>query len=61
MNGTDLEILEMYYKDGMKEKEIAKSVGVSLLIVHEVLAAHEWTEDDEWTEENGWVDPEDKT
>lgn len=50
MNDTDLQILEMYYKDGMKEKEIAKSLGLSLLTIHEVLAAFEWTEQED-TEE----------
>lgn len=43
---TDLQILEMYHKDGMKETEIAKSLGISLLVVHEVLAAFDWTEED---------------
>ena len=56
MNDTDLQILEMYYKDGMKETEIAKSLGLSLLIVHEVLAAFEWTED-----EGEWLDEENNT
>jgi DNA-binding transcriptional regulator LsrR (DeoR family) len=41
MNDTDLRILEMYYQDGMKETEIAESLGLSLLTVHEVLAAWE--------------------
>lgn len=41
MNNTDLQILEMYYEDSMKEKEIAESLGLSLLTIHEVLAAWE--------------------
>jgi len=41
MNDTDLQILEMYYEDGMKETEIAKSLDLSLLTIHEVLAAWE--------------------
>lgn len=41
MNDTDLRILEMYYQDGMKETEIAESLGLSLLTIHEVLAAWE--------------------
>ena len=39
MNDTDLQILEMYHEYGMKEKGIAKSLGLSLLTIHEVLAA----------------------
>ena len=38
MNETDCQILEMYFKDGMKEHEIAESLGLSILIVHETLA-----------------------
>lgn len=41
MNQTDLEIFEMYFVDGMKEAEIAKSLGLSEEAVHEVLAAME--------------------
>lgn len=41
MNDTDLQILEMYHEDGMKAKEIAESLGLSLLTIHEVLAAWE--------------------
>lgn len=41
MNDTDLQIVEMYYEDGMKEAEIAESLGISELAVHEVLAAFE--------------------
>ena len=37
----ELEIIEMYTIDGMKETEIARSLGVSLLNVHDVLAAYE--------------------
>ena len=46
MNDTDLRILEMYYKDGMKEKEIADSLKLSLFIVYDVLTAFDWTEDE---------------
>lgn len=38
MNTIDVEIFEMYFVDGMKESEIAESLGLSLLTVHEVLA-----------------------
>jgi transcription initiation factor IIE alpha subunit len=41
MNDTDLQIAEMFYEDGMKEAEIAESMGISELAVHEVLAAFE--------------------
>jgi DNA-binding transcriptional regulator LsrR (DeoR family) len=41
MNETDLQIIEMFYEDGMKESEIAESMGISELAVHEVLAAYE--------------------
>ena len=37
----DLEIIEMHTIDGMKETEIAKATGVSLLAVYDVLAAYE--------------------
>jgi DNA-binding transcriptional regulator LsrR (DeoR family) len=36
-----LQIAEMFYEDGMKEAEIAESMGISELAVHEVLAAFE--------------------
>jgi DNA-binding transcriptional regulator LsrR (DeoR family) len=35
---TLLQLLEMYYEDGMKETEIAESFGLTLLQVHQVLA-----------------------
>lgn len=41
MNETDFLIYEMYFVDGMKESEIAESMGLSLSTVHEVLAALE--------------------
>ena len=46
MNTADLDILEMYFRDGMKEAEIAESMGLSLLTVQEVLAAFENGETD---------------
>jgi len=46
MNWTDLQIIDMYYEDGMKEQEIAESLGISLLMVHEVIAAFEETEEE---------------
>jgi|LakMenE01Jun11ns_1017448.scaffolds.fasta_scaffold9527076_4 DNA-binding transcriptional regulator LsrR (DeoR family) len=47
MNWTDLQIIDMYYEDGMKEQEIAESLGISLLMVHEVIAAFEESEDEQ--------------
>jgi len=41
MNETDLKIIEMHYEDGMKESEIAASLGLSTAIVHEVLFEYE--------------------
>jgi len=46
VNWTDLQIIDMYYEDGMKEQEIAESLGISLLMVHEVIAAFEETEEE---------------
>jgi len=37
MNDTDFQIIEMYYEDGMKESEIAASLGLSVSTVHEVM------------------------
>ena len=45
MNNADLQILTMYYKDGMKEKEIADALELSLFVVYEVLTAFDWTEE----------------
>ena len=36
-----IDIVTMYREDGMKEAEIAKSLGLSLTQVHDVLAAYE--------------------
>jgi hypothetical protein len=36
-----IDIITMYREDGMKETEIAKSLGLSLTQVHDVLAAYE--------------------
>ena len=41
MNEKDLLIFEMYFIDGMKEDEIAVSLGLPIEVVHEVLAAME--------------------
>ena len=41
MNATDMSILDMYFCDGMKEAEIARSLNLSVLDVHEALCAFE--------------------
>lgn len=41
MNDTDLQIIEMYYEDSMKETEIAEGLNLSELVVRNVLAAYE--------------------
>lgn len=37
----EIDIIDMYHSDGMKEIEIAKSLGLPLTQVHDVLAAYE--------------------
>jgi transposase len=37
----EIDVVEMYREDGMSELEIAKSLGISLTHVHEVLAKFE--------------------
>jgi hypothetical protein len=41
MNATDMSILDMYFRDGMKEEEIARSLNLTVLDVHEALCAFE--------------------
>lgn len=41
MNATDMNILELYFHEGMKEIEIATSLGITVLDVHEALCAFE--------------------
>lgn len=36
-----IDVLEMYYRDGMKETEIAQSLGITVSMVNEVLAEYE--------------------
>ena len=38
---ADMSILDLYFNDGMKEGEIAKSLGITVLDVHEALSAFE--------------------
>jgi DNA invertase Pin-like site-specific DNA recombinase len=37
----EIDVIEMYREDGMKETEIAASLGISVHQVHEILAAYE--------------------
>lgn len=37
----EIDIISMYREDGMKEHEIAKSLGVSLTQVHQVLSKYD--------------------
>ena len=41
MNEKDMLIFEMYFIDGMKEDEIAVSLGLPIEVVHEVIAVME--------------------
>lgn len=42
----EIDIIEMYRKDGMKEHEIAKSLGTTITQVHEIISAYERREMD---------------
>ena len=37
----EIDVIDMFHSDGMKETEIAKSLGISLTKVHEVLDAYD--------------------
>ena len=37
----EIDIIDMYCNDGMKEEEISKSLGVSLEMVHDVISCYE--------------------
>ncbi len=37
----EIDVIDMFHSDGMKEKEIAASLGISLTKVHEILAAYD--------------------
>ena len=53
------DIVEMYSYDGMKEHEIAKFLGISLLQVHEALALYEQSNERLVTEEDEVVSYDD--
>ena len=50
----EIEVIEMYRQDGMKELEIAKSLGISLTQVNEILDAYE-NNDMDYSETDGDV------
>ena len=37
----EIDVIDMYHSEGMKEAEIAKSLGISLIEVHAILAAYD--------------------
>jgi transposase len=37
----EIDVIDMFHSNGMKEAEIAKSLGLSLTQVHEILAAYD--------------------
>ena len=37
----EIDVIDMYHSDGMKETEIAASLGISLTQVNEILAAYD--------------------
>lgn len=37
----EIEVIDMYHSEGMKETEIANSLGISLTQVHEILEAYD--------------------
>jgi len=38
---VEIDVIDMYHSEGMKETEIATSLGISLTKVHEILAAYD--------------------
>jgi len=38
---VEIDVIDMYRVDGMKEREIATATGLSVLEVHDILAAYE--------------------
>ena len=49
----EIDVIEMYKSDGMKEEEIAKSTGLTLLEVNAILASYENGEADASEEDDG--------
>ena len=48
---VEIDVIDMFHSDGMKETEIATSLGISLTQVHEILAAYDRRDDDADTDE----------
>jgi transposase len=42
----EIDVIDMFHSEGMKETEIATSLGISLTQVHEILAAYDRRDDD---------------
>ena len=42
----EMDVIQMYKEDGLREVEIAKVTGLSLMQIHEVLSAYEQREAD---------------
>jgi len=38
---VEIDVIDMFHSDGMKETEIAASLGISVKEVHEILAAYD--------------------
>ena len=38
---VEIDVIDMFHSEGMKETEIATSLGISLTKVHEILAAYD--------------------
>jgi len=48
---VEIDVIDMFHSEGMKETEIATSLGISLTQVHEILAAYDRRDDDADTDE----------
>ena len=43
---VEIDVIDMFHSEGMKETEIATSLGISLTQVNEILAAYDRRDDD---------------
>ena len=43
---VEIDVIDMFHSEGMKETEIATSLGISLTEVNEILAAYDRRDDD---------------
>ena len=48
----EIDVIDMFHSEGMKETEIATSLGISLTQVNEILAAYDRRDDDADTDED---------